>query len=298
MISSMNYTVQNSNVFPIDSSDSHGQKQPRKPARATHRKKKSRRPKLVREKALLGLEEEMELELDDRGFLDDELVSLDEFDSILYKTASKTFNGHGVDDDCLGEDSGDCVRTDRRKPEEQRKDSAHSLSEKKLERRKKVQRRRQIDPTTCERDYSMEQVEFMTALDDYKRNSGRMFPTCSEILEVLLGLGYAKALPVAQQEEPQVQMLQEQTVISIFETLGSTKIMEIPSTPETIDIFPVSFLVENITTEDKATVVLPDIEYCEESQSFLLNESTPVIGVPILPAEVFPPKDLGQTFFV
>lgn len=61
-----------------------------------------------------------------------------------------------------------------------------------LERRKKVNRRRQIDPTTCERDYTDQEVEFMNALDDYKRKSGRMFPTCSEVLEVLRGLGYVK----------------------------------------------------------------------------------------------------------
>jgi hypothetical protein len=61
-----------------------------------------------------------------------------------------------------------------------------------MERRKKVQRRRQIDPTTCERDYSVEEVEFMNAMDDYKRKSGRMFPTCSEVLEVIRGMGYVK----------------------------------------------------------------------------------------------------------
>ena len=56
--------------------------------------------------------------------------------------------------------------------------------------RRKVQRRRQIDPTTCERDYSELEIEFMQAMDEYKRASGRMFPTCSEILEVLNKLGY------------------------------------------------------------------------------------------------------------
>ncbi len=61
-----------------------------------------------------------------------------------------------------------------------------------IQRRKKVNRRRQIDPTTCERDYTSEEIEFMNALDDYKRTSGRMFPTCSEVLEVLRGLGYSK----------------------------------------------------------------------------------------------------------
>jgi hypothetical protein len=60
------------------------------------------------------------------------------------------------------------------------------------QRREKVNRRRQIDPTTCERDYSDDEVEFMHALDRYKRASGRMFPTCSEVLEVLRALGYEK----------------------------------------------------------------------------------------------------------
>ena len=56
--------------------------------------------------------------------------------------------------------------------------------------RRKVERRRQIDPTTCERDYSQEEVEFMSAMDDYKRRSGRQFPTWSEVLEVLRSMGY------------------------------------------------------------------------------------------------------------
>lgn len=58
--------------------------------------------------------------------------------------------------------------------------------------RRRKQRRRQIDPTTCERDYNDEEIVFMQALDEYKRSSGRMFPTCSEILEVVRGLGYIK----------------------------------------------------------------------------------------------------------
>ena len=58
--------------------------------------------------------------------------------------------------------------------------------------RRKVERRRQIDPTTCERDYASDEIEFMTAMDDYKRRSGRMFPTWSEVLEVLRDLGYRK----------------------------------------------------------------------------------------------------------
>jgi hypothetical protein len=58
--------------------------------------------------------------------------------------------------------------------------------------RRKVERRRQIDPTTCERDYSDEEIEFMRAMDKYKRENGRPFPTWSEVLEVLRALGYRR----------------------------------------------------------------------------------------------------------
>lgn len=82
---------------------------------------------------------------------------------------------------------------DRRASSDRRKKSVPVVAERrKIERRAKVNRRRQIDPTTCERDYSADEIEFMNAMDEYKRASGRMFPTCSEVLEVIRNLGYAK----------------------------------------------------------------------------------------------------------
>jgi hypothetical protein len=88
---------------------------------------------------------------------------------------------------------------DRRHEDRRQKDMPVKDERRSTERRAKVNRRRQIDPTTCERDYSTDEVEFMSALDDYKRRSGRMFPTCSEILEVIRSLGYEKRaeLPTA-----------------------------------------------------------------------------------------------------
>ena len=82
---------------------------------------------------------------------------------------------------------------DRRGTERRVAEVEVAVERRKIERRKKVARRRQIDPTTCERDYSDEEVEFMNALEQYKRTSGRMFPTCSEMLEVFRSLGYTKA---------------------------------------------------------------------------------------------------------
>jgi hypothetical protein len=52
--------------------------------------------------------------------------------------------------------------------------------------------RRPIEPMPCDREYSDPETEFMHAMQEYKKSSGRMFPTWSEVLEVLGGLGYAK----------------------------------------------------------------------------------------------------------
>jgi len=88
--------------------------------------------------------------------------------------------------------------SDRRKGGDRRKSSVPVAEERRrIQRREKVNRRRQIDPTTCERNYSVEEIEFMNAIEAYKRTSGRMFPTCSEVLEVLRGLGYEKRNPIA-----------------------------------------------------------------------------------------------------
>lgn len=57
---------------------------------------------------------------------------------------------------------------------------------------RKANRRRHIDPTTCERDYRQDEIDFMRAMDDYKRAAGRMFPTCSEVLEVVRSMGYVR----------------------------------------------------------------------------------------------------------
>lgn len=81
---------------------------------------------------------------------------------------------------------------DRRTHRERRhtEGTAFAGPERRIAPRRKRERRRQIDPTTCERDYSDGEVAFMKAMDEYKRKSGRMFPTWSEVLEVLHSLGY------------------------------------------------------------------------------------------------------------
>jgi len=91
------------------------------------------------------------------------------------------------------------VTIDRRGEAERRDETTEKVgnptAQPPQEKREKVQRRRQIDPTTCERDYSEPEVQFMSAMDEYKRTSGRMFPTCSEVLEVICDLGYVQLTP-------------------------------------------------------------------------------------------------------
>src|ERR671939_588793 len=94
--------------------------------------------------------------------------------------------------------SSDLAITDRRSNDrragDRRKRSIPVAVERRSgkDRRQQGERRRQVDPTTCERDYNDEEIAFMKAMDQYKRDNRRPFPTWSEVLEVLHSLGYRK----------------------------------------------------------------------------------------------------------
>ena len=62
--------------------------------------------------------------------------------------------------------------------------------------RNQVERRRQVDPTTCEKEYNDDEIAFMKAMDQYKRDNRRPFPTWSEVLEVLAALGYRRVADI------------------------------------------------------------------------------------------------------
>ncbi len=102
------------------------------------------------------------------------------------------------------------VTMDRRR--EERRDATAAAADQGSAPRRKKQRQRHIDPTTCERDYNDQEIEFMRAMDDYKHNSGRMFPTCSEVLEVIRSLGYFQ-LSDDQIEELGLDLIDEPSTI-------------------------------------------------------------------------------------
>jgi hypothetical protein len=72
------------------------------------------------------------------------------------------------------------------------------------ERRARKERRRRIDPTTFEKQYTEDELEFMNAMQSFKEQSGRSFPTHGEVLQVALSLGYRKLVPVISEGEAEL----------------------------------------------------------------------------------------------
>lgn len=62
-----------------------------------------------------------------------------------------------------------------------------------LERRRGPGRRRSDDRRAAEEgEMTPEQMEFIQAIDAYKRINGRAFPTWTEVLDVVKAMGYRK----------------------------------------------------------------------------------------------------------
>ena len=60
------------------------------------------------------------------------------------------------------------------------------------ERRARKERRRRIDPTTFEKQYTDDELEFMNAMQQFKVQACKSFPTHGEVLRVAYALGYRK----------------------------------------------------------------------------------------------------------
>ena len=68
-------------------------------------------------------------------------------------------------------------------------------------RRVKKERRRRIDPTTFEKQYTNDEMEFMTAMQWFKTRTGKAFPSFSEVISVAVSLGYRQSQLVEDDEE-------------------------------------------------------------------------------------------------
>lgn len=83
-------------------------------------------------------------------------------------------------------------KTDRGKPANQ----AHPATPRpQPEARVRKDRRKRIDPTTFEKQYTDDELEFMNAMQRYKERTGKAFPTYGEVIRVAVSLGYLRPAP-------------------------------------------------------------------------------------------------------
>jgi hypothetical protein len=92
---------------------------------------------------------------------------------------------------------------DRRRKGTVRADDASSVPPLRIakEQRVKKERRRRIDPTTFEKQYTEDELEFMNAMQQFKVQSCKSFPTHGEVLRVAYSLGYRKLVAGEVDEE-------------------------------------------------------------------------------------------------
>ena len=62
------------------------------------------------------------------------------------------------------------------------------------ERRVKSERRRRIDPTTFEKQYTDDELEFMNAMQRFKVQTGKVFPSHGDVIRVAVSLGYRRGI--------------------------------------------------------------------------------------------------------
>ena len=72
---------------------------------------------------------------------------------------------------------------------EDRTNAATSQAARRAARSDVVRKKRLVDPATCDRNYTSAEIEFMLAMQEYKQDSGRLYPTWSEVLALLSRVG-------------------------------------------------------------------------------------------------------------
>lgn len=71
---------------------------------------------------------------------------------------------------------------------------SHGRDQAPPERRARKERRKRIDPTTFEKQYTNDELEFMNAMQRFKERTGKTFPTHGEVIRVAVSLGYRRSI--------------------------------------------------------------------------------------------------------
>jgi hypothetical protein len=106
---------------------------------------------------------------------------------------------------------GDTLFYDRRTGLERRGPKPPPPPRDPSERREKKERRKRIDPTTFEKQYTKDEIEFMTAMQEFKNRTGKAFPSHSEVLQVARSIGYARPASYVPADEPDLDVSSDET---------------------------------------------------------------------------------------
>jgi hypothetical protein len=104
--------------------------------------------------------------------------------------AAEKFNYPDFPEDTLFHDRRETP--DRRGRFPARREAVSETPRAPKERRVRKERRRRIDPTTFEKQYTEDELEFMNAMQRFKVQSCKSFPSHGEVLQVAYSLGYRK----------------------------------------------------------------------------------------------------------
>jgi hypothetical protein len=63
-----------------------------------------------------------------------------------------------------------------------------------FDRRERNDRRRRVDPTTFDKQYTRDELDFMAAIQKFKEQTGNPYPSHRDVLKVAVCLGYRKAV--------------------------------------------------------------------------------------------------------
>ena len=85
----------------------------------------------------------------------------------------------------------DSVFHDRREGRDRRERNADGSPPAPVERRARPDRRKRVDPTTFEKQYTPDELEFMNAMQQFKEQSGKAIPSYEDVIRVAARLGYS-----------------------------------------------------------------------------------------------------------
>jgi hypothetical protein len=106
-------------------------------------------------------------------------------------------------------------------------DASRSTAPLPIDRRARTERRRRIDPTTFEKQYTVDELEFMNAMQRFKVQSCTAFPSYAEVLKVAFELGYRKVVSADDPSPPALDAHRSDRVVRVDGTDGTDAINEL-----------------------------------------------------------------------